>query len=516
MKNWKHAIPILLLPLILGSILRNIGIDHGRPDMVYHPDVAKQTMVAIRTCNNNVTAHRIFKDDFKRTLYPYGTAIIMAKTMSTVSSIRGNNDLIKVHRWNWALYMRYLASAMFMLSALFAIWFLWRRTGTIPALLAGILLVTEPINTQYSHYAMNDVPLAAILIIVWIFSALMENERKYAPIFSLLCGFTLGIAFNIKYQAVIGGIFPLVSWLLLTKNKSWKWLLISLASVGIGGIVGLLWTNPLLRTEPAYFFQTLPEFMHWQANIMEEEISLRTKLIRNTALLIQQLSATGVFLVITGPIWAVYAIIKKKIADHNKIATISATAFCTIMTLLFIVSRDFFRENDLIPILAFCILLTAFLMAKIPHTQIKLTKTTIPALTFYISIFVTISAFITTSTLDSLALDRTDTRLLASQWCHENIPRDSTVVRERYTLGINKEGVKESRSRYIGKDYNKFDFVITSSKAYKRFYEKHSPYYNEDAQKIYNNINANWKKTKVFKDRELYFAHPTITIFEKP
>ena len=518
MKNLKYAIPLLLLPLLIGSALRLIGIDHGRPDMVYHPDVAKQTMVAIRTCNNNIKPHRSFTADFRRTLYPYGTAIIMAKTMKTISRILGNNDLLNVHRWNWALYMRYLASSTFMLSALFAIWFLWRSAGIIPSLLAGLLLVTEPINTQYSHYAMNDVPLTAVLIIAWIFSALMEKEKTYIPIFSLLCGFTLGIAFNIKYQAVLGGIFPLVAWILLTKKKSWRWLLASLATVGIGGIIGLLWTNPLLRAEPGYFFQTLPEFMHWQSNILKKEIPFQTKLTNNIVYLFQYLSTTGIFLILIGPIWAIYALITKKISNKDKVPIISATAFVIIITLILVVSRDFLfmRENDLIPILSFCILLTAFCMAKIIPEKITLTKKNIPALAIYVCVVVTISAFTITSLLDSRALGRTDTRLLASQWCHDNIQAGKTVMRERYTLGMNKEGVKEHRSRYIGTNYKNVDVVITSSKAYRRFYEKHSPYYNEPAQQPYNDINKNWKKTKLFQDRELYFAHPTITVFEKP
>ncbi len=517
MKNWKYAILLLLLPLILGSILRSIGIDHGRPEMVYHPDVAKQTAVAIHTYNNKrINAHKIYKNNFELTLYPYGTSIIMAKTMKTISRFHGDNYLEGVHRWNWALYMRRLACGMFMLTALLTSWFLWRRTGLIPTLLASLLLVTEPINTQYSHYAMNDVPLAAALIIIWIFAALMQKEKKHIPIFSLLCGFTLGIAFNIKYQAVLGGIFPLVSWIMLTKTKSWRWLLASLITVGVGGIIGLLWTNPLLRTEPVYFFQTLPEFMHWQANIVGEEIPLKTKIIRNLALLTEHLSATGIFIFLAGPIWAIYALIKKQISDQNKIPVISATAFCVVITLTFIISRDFVRNNDLIPVLTFCILITAFLMAKIIPQNIKPSLQNIPALALYTAIIITIASFTTTSLLDSLALNRTDTRIIARQWSQENIPVGKKVMREFYTISVNKEGVYEQRGRYITPQYKEFNFVIASSLAYRRFYEKNSPYYNEDMQKIYNDINKNWKKVYVADDRNLYFAHPTITIYKKP
>lgn len=516
MRSWKYTIPLLLLPLIIGTVLRLTGIHHGWPDMVYHPDVTKQTTVAIRTCNNNITARRIFKQDFHRSLYPYGTAILTAKIIKAVTKIKGNKDLIIVHRWKWAVYMRYLANTMFMLAAIFATWFLWQKTGLIPALLASLLLVTEPINSQYSHYAMNDVPLTAVLITIWILSSLMETERKYIPVFSLLCGFTLGIAFNIKYQAIIGGIFPFVAWILLTRKKSWKWLIASIACVAIGGIIGLLWTNPLLRREPIYFFQVLPEFMHWQANILEEKIALKTKLTRNIILFIQYLSITGTFLFMAGPIWGIYTIIKKKLNDTDRIAIISATAFCIIMTLIFIVSRDFFRENDLIPILSFCILLTAFLLAKIIPEKITPLKKNIPALIIYTLTSLSILSFIATSLLDSRALARPDTRIRASRWCQENIPENSKVIRERYTTSINKDHVKEIRCRYIRNHNKNADFLITSSKAYNRFYDKHSAFYDEKFQEVYDYLNAYWKKAKVFQDRELYFAHPTITIFENP
>ena len=89
-------------------------------------------------------------------------------------------------------------------------------------------------------------------------------------------------------------------------------------------------------------------------------------------------------------------------------------------------------------------------------------------------------------------------------------------MRERYTLRIHKKGVYEKSGRALSSDYNKFDFIITSSKGHERFYEEHSPYYNEAKQKIYDDIKNNWKKIKVVQDRELYFANPTITIYENP
>ena len=79
-------LPVLIVPLAMALALRLTGIQHGRPDMVYHPDVAKQTLVARSIYRGRLDLRRLYADDFKLTLYPYGTAVILGNTFRAYSA----------------------------------------------------------------------------------------------------------------------------------------------------------------------------------------------------------------------------------------------------------------------------------------------------------------------------------------------------------------------------------------------------------------------------------------------
>ncbi len=513
----KFKLLLLILPLIIGIIIRLIGIKHGYPNYIYHPDVSKQAIIAETTYKNHKnTSKIIFDTNSELTLYPYGDSIIISKVMNIISDITGNKKFDTVPRWNWALYMRYLSIAIFMLAALFVAWFLFKKTALFPTFLALLLLISEPINSQYSHYAMNDVPLTAMLIISWILAALMEKEKTSIPVFSLLCGLSLGLAFDIKYQAVIGGIFPLISWIALYKTKGRNWLFSSIAVIVIGGIAGILYLNPLLRHEPAYFFKTFPEFMKWQSNIMGYKIPYSTKIPQNIILLIRHLQIPGIVLLLTGPVLSLILIFRRKMHDKNVIPAISASLFCIMLIGIFIISRDFIRNNDIIPILSFSSLLTAFTLWQVTVKTVSTRKQKILSFLFYVMIIIINISFLATSLADSIALTGQDTRQQAQQWCFNNLPINASVMRERYTIKINRTDIQECRKRYIKPDFINYDYVIISSMAYSRFFDKHSPYYCPAAQERYITLENNWYKAKTFKKRELYFANPTITIYKNP
>lgn len=94
------------------------------------------------------------------------------------------------------------------------------------------------------------------------------------------------------------------------------------------------------------------------------------------------------------------------------------------------------------------------------------------------------------------------------------------MLRERYTPTTGREDVRERRCRYLPSrgfpgriEKGEFDAIMTSSLARARFFDRLSPYYDEACQAIYNRILSTWTPAAVIEDRELYFAHPTITIF---
>ena len=90
-----------------------MGIRHGAPHAIFHPDVPKQVLVARAVYKGHVDSRRLYHDDIRFTLYPYGTAAILGNALRAYSAVTGR-DLDRVHRWQWALRLRYLAVALFL------------------------------------------------------------------------------------------------------------------------------------------------------------------------------------------------------------------------------------------------------------------------------------------------------------------------------------------------------------------------------------------------------------------
>ena len=511
----------LVLIISAGWSLRRTGIEHGQPSLVYHPDVAKQTLVASHVFRDSLNLRRLYTDDYRRTLYPYGTAVMMGRGARAYAAVTGRDDLNKVHRWVWALRMRFLASVLYLVAVVVTCLFLWRRFGLVTALLAAALLVAEPVIVQHSHYAMNDVPLVAFLLMAWSAAGMMQEERPTMPVFSLLTGLCLGLAIGTKYQAVLAVVFPVAAWTWSTRNKGPRWLLLSMTAVGGGSLAGIALTCPLLLKDPAYFISAFPEFMRWQANIMEMEIPLTTKLARNARALVGQFMPACHWLLLIGLAGAAWITTSSRTSSSQRAPTASALILCSILIVTLIAMRDFLRPNDLIPVLAFAsVSLAVFLGILAQRAAASSRRWAVGALGLVA--FCPLVAFLFTATRDSMALSRPDTRVLAQAWCIENLPPNARVVRERYTLSTGRHDATEYRCRSLCEAEiehriraGRFDYVITSSQAHNRFSEQLSPFYSVQRQAIYNYLCTNHQCIATFSDRPLHFAHPTIRIYAK-
>ena len=142
MRNTKL---LILIPLIAAASIRLIGIRHGEPDKVYHPDVAKQTQIAMALYDSEpLTLRQRYGDNIRFTLYPYGTAIILARASQGIARLTGDDTFGTVHRWRWALRMRYMSVAFFLVSLSFILLVLHRHLGPLATLATGLLLACEP------------------------------------------------------------------------------------------------------------------------------------------------------------------------------------------------------------------------------------------------------------------------------------------------------------------------------------------------------------------------------------
>lgn len=523
-QSWAGSFPrkwgkiaLLVIPLIVGSAVRVAGIRHGDPDMVYHPDVAKQTFMARAIYGGQSDPRRLYHDDVERVLYPYGTAVLLGHTCRTVSAVSGQDGLDHVHRWNWALWMRWLNVTMILTAGAVVVAFYGTHLGLVSALATGWLLLLEPICAQLSHYGMNDVPLLAVLLASWVCSGRMLSDRARVPIFSALTGFLLGFGFGIKYQALLGFVFPGVAILALLRTKGLNRAVVAGVAVAIGAIAGALLACPLLRIDPGHFMNGLPEFMRWQASIMDPPVSLREKLPRNILAVGEALVARGGWILLIGAGGGGLSALRKNADGVVCVLTASAVLFAAVLTTAIAVSRDIIRENDLMPVSAFLVLLTGFAVAHAFHPARRRFAVRGIAAVLLIGLG---AGYLATSAKDALALARTDTRRLAQEWCRRHVEDGSVLIRERYTLGAGKEGVRDVRFRYLSEsiarqciEAGRFDYAIASSLANSRFWDRRSPYYSEEAQAVYEHLRATCVPVATFTDRRLLHAHPQITVF---
>ncbi|MGD9874680.1 MAG: glycosyltransferase family 87 protein [Kiritimatiellia bacterium] len=503
---WHAA---LMAVLLAGLAVRMIGIHHGAPRYIWHPDVSKQVQMAIEAYSKTPNPREYFNDDVRLALYPYGSSILLAKAMQIRSLLGGRAAVEKKDRWLWDYRLRWQASLLFLFAVATAALCLRPRLGPWTLLLGGLALVLEPASSLDSHYGMNDVPMAALVLMAWALCTRIPQESIRIPWPSLCAGLALGLAFGVKYTAALAGIFPLAAWIGLTREKKWKAALISVAAVGIAGLAGMWITCPMLRNDPSYFLQNFSAFMQWQANVTGQPVPLSEKIPANLSVLIRTIIGHGHFLLILGGLLGTVLIWRDRDRDHLRWLSAALWILAAVLIFIILTGRDIARANDLLMLWPPMIMIAASGLSIAPGIRRFALAATL----------LTIGWFGAASFLDAAALSRPDTRERARDWCIQNIPAGSVVISERYTLPVEIPGITEKGARYLyrQKDVSAggADFLISSSMAYGRFFNPGMPFYDTEIQSFYLSLTNRYEAAAEFHDRELPFAHPRITVYRK-
>jgi len=520
----RHAprILIVLLVVVVGAAVRVIGIDHGAPRLLFHPDVPKQARTARAMYLGQFKLDAGNRDEFERTIYPYGTASVVASIARCLAPPGEHAaEMSRRNAWFWARAMRDLAAALALLSAAAVLLSCYPVFGAPVSAVIGLLLVLEPYNAQFSHYAMNDVPLAALLLLGWLCAGRMVRARGALPVWSLAAGLCLGIGFGVKYQALLGFLFPAAAWLLLYGRAGRLRLLGSAAAVLAGWAAGVAWTCPLLVSEPAYFLTRFPQFLHWQSHILALDEPRFVTVRRNALWLICFFARSGFWLMVPGTVWAAQYALRPVGDAWRRVLTGAAAMFVAAMILTLVLGRETMRAMDLLTVFPFMTVLTGFWLGALLHGPTR--GRSLFARAALCGGGILAGVFGVNAFLDSAALSREDTRYRARAWCLENIPAGAVVQIEHYVLPIAKEGVTEWRYRFLADPpaakrifAQEPDYVIASSLVYDRFYARYQPWFNEDRQAVYAHLASQYNCAATFRDRKLLFAHPAITVYRKP
>ena len=502
---------------VMALSVRLVGIRHGEPDLIFHPDVSKQASVA-RDAYAKIQFRYVnrFKCDTPLALYPYGHSILLAKSLRVLKPVLSwagldRTRLRHASRWEWAFLLR-ISSLFWALAALaaFGRW-AWPGAGWGARFLAAGLLAMEPLNAYYSHYGMNDVPLAAFLMLAWLAAAGMENDDARIPWRSLACGWLLGAAFGIKYQAVLGGALPAAAWILAFRRKSPAWRVVTVLAVAAGALAGVWMTCPAIR-QPAFFAEHFPEFMAWQANIMGQSYTLAEKTWRNLLLLARFSWRHGYGVLLIPWVVVLARLVRRELPRPVARLTVTGAVFSAAGLAVLICSRDFLRSNDLLMLTPFWIWPAGWMGAGLgPRSARWAVSGMLSAL---------LGVWMVTACLDSLALRRPDTQILARDWCEAHLPPGSRVIFERYTVKARRSDVEGLQVPYLGRlleakgsEVATGRYLVVSSLACDRFFDPYTPYYCERVQAAYLGIEASHGRVAEFRDRTMWYAQPHIRIY---
>lgn len=509
---------VVLLVLVTGMTVRLIGIRHGAPDLIFHPDVSKQAALACAVFTGEKPLRKLFPSNYELTIYPYGSPVLTGRLHrlfgAAPSSATGRAAVL----WEWAVRLRYFSVVVFLATVGLLLLTRRPRPGPVPALLTGLLIVLEPLNAQLSHYGMNDVPMVSLLLLAWMSAGAMERERAAVPAWSFSAGFLLGLAFGVKYQAILGGVFLLVGWWGLWCRKGWLGMLASVCAAAAGFAVGIWLTMPLLVQDPGYFFQELPKFLSWQANILGEKLPLAEKALRNLRIMIGSLMAPPAWILVCGIAAGFLRPAGGAGSSPEWRQRFSALLFCAGLGTTLVAGRDFMRPNDVLPLLAFMTVLFGDVLTAPPSGRGGKRLREL----FMLGAMVAVAAFATVTVRDSLALARTDTRERARDWCRAHLPSSAVVLLERYSLPSGRPDITEIEVRHLSQkvigrlpDGRLADHAVVNSFAHRRYLDRASPLFDESIAALYRDLEVEWEEVARFTDRELIHAQPEVRVVRR-
>ncbi|MEO8285342.1 MAG: phospholipid carrier-dependent glycosyltransferase [Chloroflexota bacterium] len=147
-----------------------------------------------------------------------------------------------------------------------------RRIGVI----AALLIAVSPLHVEYSHFAITDVPLGFMgLMVLWASNWLLRTRNterpgeRFDPLIwrSILAGLLVGVATGTKYNGLYLMVVPLIAWFVVwRKSRSQtedgvkrpfvtRRQLISLVAIPIAAAVGFILCEPYLILDWHDFYE---------------------------------------------------------------------------------------------------------------------------------------------------------------------------------------------------------------------------------------------------------------------
>lgn len=519
-RSRMRRILVLIMLMGLGMSIRLVGLDHGAPDQIYHPDVSKIASAASRVYHGDISKLTGPEGDFRFKAYPFGSAVLTGKVLRVWDRMSGEqqrlvfNDLDAPTRWYWAVRLRWTSVLTGMVTIALLLVLLRRQVTPFGWILAGLLLILDPFHAQYSHYGINDVPMTSFLVLTWICTYGMLTGPRFLPVWSLAAGACLGLAFGVKYQAILGGVMFLPAWWGMFRARTGGKLAGSILLAAVGTLAGAWFSCPLLHT-PVAFWELFVPFMRWQSEIIHRDAAWPVKVGYNLLTVLRIIARPGYLLLAVMALWGWWGGTRRRVAVPLRSWMDSGLLFCAVLMVVLISMRAFPRSNDLLPLFPFLVVLLALHLPRAeewgktePRSRWCAAAALLLAVLFGVS-----------SLRDSFALTRKDTRDRALAWGLAHVQPGQKIYREYYTRMLEIDGVNEQLAGTAARGkqkarilQNQFDYLVLSDLAHGRFFDPLSPYFNAKNRDYYRYLFEHYPVLAEFTDRRLFFAHPRIVV----
>jgi hypothetical protein len=453
--------------LVLGAVLRAVGIDYDRP-FEYHSD---ETTIAIPAMGIAATGNV----DPGLFLYPSLLIYAQAAVSAAVHGIDGapldaprptgvgglpvlSFSDIDPSQYSIILAGRILI-VLFGLVTVVVVAFAGRHlAGPATGLLAALLLAVSPLHVEHSRYLTTDVPSALWTSLVLLVTLAAIRAARVTPLWCL-AGLCAGLAASTKYTAGVAVIVPLIGLAVWPATIELR-IRVAVASLVVGAaVLGFVIATPMVVVKLAAVLDAV------MSQVRNYNFTAHPGAQEMPGLLFN-LAALWIGL---GPVAAIAAALGLAQALQRRTPEDLVIATFPIVWLVLVSIPQVHFARNLLPMVPFLVIAAAraavhaagWLAARNrPGPALTGTLLVVPALVL--------------SVVAAVRLLQPDTRSVAYAWAAANLPGGSVVVRESYTPQIREPftaGFLPAawvRSIEWYREHG-VDFVILSSDTYLRY-----------------------------------------------
>jgi 4-amino-4-deoxy-L-arabinose transferase-like glycosyltransferase len=505
----RVALLVLAALVLVAFLLRVWGARFGLPEAFFHPDehaIVERATSILRT------------GDYSPHWFNYPSAYLYLQALAyipyfLVSAARGfGNAIPSTAPYGFYFAGRLMTALLGALTVSVVYALASRAFGRKTGLISAALLAFNLLHVVHSHYVTTDVPTAFFVALCLLFClvCVQKRETKY----TILAALFAGLSASTKYPGGVAIVPVLLAQALAQGRRSWsalarRWGLCVGVFVG-----GFLLGTPYAFLELNTFLRSLATVVgHYGASQPGFEGS-------GSALwyLTQLLTSADVPVVAVALAGLVWAAIRHRRVD------LLLLSFLVPHYLLISLWRVRFERNlvVLLPVLAVLgarVLVDAISWATSKRAHLR--RWEVPILACVTALVVVVPA---KASLDfDAAISQKDHRALAAEWVETNVPPDSKIVVEAFSIPLDEERFdvielvridSEDLEWYVEEGV---EYVIVSDGHWRTLFQEQDKYAREIG--TYHEILAHSSIVQEFPGQVpalLSRGYPTIAIYHFP